>query len=156
MLLNCIVGLTTEEAGLCWFDFFSIGHLCFGLGTFLLFSLFYTIPKNNGKLPIFSLLFVFILTLIALIAWEMIENTIFIDLGLKFEERPDSWQNITTDLGIGIIGALINWLAAYEIIENKEGKGISWYYISGAIAFILWLIFFFILRYFTIYYTGMI
>lgn len=155
MLLNCIVGLTIEEAGLCWFDFFSIGHFCFGLATFLIFSLFYTIPKKNGKIPIFSLLFVFILTLIVLIGWEIVENTIVIDLGLKFEGRPDNWNNIITDIAIGIIGALINWLAAHEIIDNLAGKGISWYYISGTIAFILWLVFFFILRYFTLYYTGM-
>ncbi len=149
MLFECIIGFTIEEAGICWFDFFSIGHLCFGLGTFLIISLFYTIPKHKGNVPIFSLLFVFILTLIVLIAWEIVENVVFVAIGWKFEDQPDSWQNITTDLIIGVIGAIINCVAAYETVDKWEGKGIRWYYFTGVIAFVIWLVFFFILRYFT-------
>ena len=61
MLLNLWFATTADEVGISVFDFFSIGHICFGIGLFLFWSLFYTIPKKKGRIPIFSLLFVFIL-----------------------------------------------------------------------------------------------
>jgi uncharacterized membrane protein YeaQ/YmgE (transglycosylase-associated protein family) len=144
MLFNWLFAETLEEIGNSWFDFFSIGHICFGIGIFLFFSLFYTIPKNKGHIPIFSLLFVFILTLIILATWEALENTIFIDLGWKFEGRPDSWQNITTDILFGVLGSLGSWLFCYLIFEKH--KNIWAYYIFGIIGFALWLGIFIILR----------
>ena len=99
MLLNKLIATEISEVGISWFDFYSIGHICFGIGLFLFFSLFYTLPKRKyNTTPIFSLLFVFILTIISSILWEVIENLVFLDLGWKFEDRLDSWQNMTTDV----------------------------------------------------------
>ncbi len=154
MFFNEIIATTLDEVGLSWFDFFSIGHITFGVGAFLILSLFYTIPKNKGHTPIFSLLFVFICTLVVLILWEFLENIIFIEIGLKFEGRADSWQNILTDVILGVIGALGTWLFAYLIFEKD--KNIWAYYLFGITSFIIWLIFFFVLRYFTIWYTASI
>ena len=109
MLYNWLIATTSSEVGQSWFDFYSIGHVCFGIGTFILISLFYAIPKSKGYTPIFSLLMVFICTVIILILWEFIENYVVFWIGLehwKFEGRPDSLQNMGTDLLIGIIGAL--------------------------------------------------
>ena len=147
MILNEIIATTTSEVGVSWLDFYSIGHICFGIGVFLFFSLFYSIPKARGDTPILSLLAVFILTFIILIAWEVIENTLFVILNLKFENRMDSPQNIFTDMVFGIIGALCAWIFAYVSFE-KERK--HWpYYIFGLISFALWIGVFIILRHLT-------
>ena len=136
MILSEIIATNASEVGQSWFDFFSIGHICFGIGVFLFFSLGYSIPKSRGDTPILSLLAVFILTFIILIAWEVVENTLFIDLGWKFSDR-DSPRNILTDIVLGTISALGMLLWAYEAFE-KDKK--HWpYYLFGIIGFLLWL-----------------
>jgi hypothetical protein len=144
MLLNWLFAEIASEVGISWFDFYSIGHICFGIGMFLFFSLFYTIPKHKGHTPIFSLLLVFILTLIILIVWEVLENFLFINIGWKFEGRLDSPQNITTDIIIGTLGSLISWLFCSEVFVKN--KNIWAYYIFGIIGFGLWFIVFIVLR----------
>ncbi len=148
MLFVDLFASDPSQVGLAWFDFYSIGHICFGIGVFLFFSLFYTVPKNKGHTPIFSLLFVFICTMIIIIIWEVFENTLFIEIGWKFEGRADSWQNITTDILVGVLGGLGSWLFCY-IIFIKE-KNIWAYYIFGIIGFAIWLVVFIILRIYTI------
>ena len=148
MLFVDLFASDPSQVGLAWFDFYSIGHICFGIGVFLFFSLFYTVPKNKGHTPIFSLLFVFICTMIIIIIWEVFENTLFIEIGWKFEGRADSWQNITTDILVGAVGGLGSWLFCY-IIFIKE-KNIWAYYIFGIIGFAIWLVVFIILRIYTI------
>ena len=149
MILSEIIATKASEVGISWFDFYSIGHICFGIGLFLFFSLFYSIPKARGNTPIFSLLLAFILTFIILIVWEVSENTLFIMLGWKFGDRVDSPQNIFTDLVFGIIGSLASWIFAYISFE-KEKK--HWpYYIFGIIGFLIWLFVFSILGILTIY-----
>jgi len=139
MILNEIIATKASEVGVSWFDFFSIGHICFGIGVFLFFSLGYSIPKSRGDTPILSLLAVFILTFIILIAWEVVENTLFIDIGWKFGDR-DSPRNILTDIVLGTIGALSMLLWAYEAFE-KDKK--HWpYYVFGLIMFVIWLLVF--------------
>jgi hypothetical protein len=136
MILSEIIATKPSEVGVSWFDFFSIGHICFGIGVFLFFSLGYSIPKARGDTPILSLLAVFILTFIILIAWEVVENTLFIDLGWKFSDR-DSPRNILTDIVLGTIGALGMLLWAYEAFE--KGKKHWPYYVFGLIMFFIWL-----------------
>ena len=148
MLFVDLFATDPSMVGIAWFDFYSIGHLCFGIGVFLFFSLFYTVPKHKGKVPIFSLLFVFILTIAILILWEALEYFLFIDLGWKFEGRADSWQNITTDLLIGMFGAIISWIFCHEVFVKD--KNIWAYYLFGIIGFTIWLVVFMILRAFTI------
>ncbi len=149
MILNAIIATTSSEVGVSWLDFYSIGHICFGIAIFLFFSLFYTIPKAKGHTPLFSLLFVFILTVIILIAWEILENTLLFVINLKFEDRVDSPQNIFTDIVFGILGGLGAWVFAYMTFE-KDRK--VWpYYTFGILAFILWLGVFIILRNLTLH-----
>ncbi len=148
MLLNEIIATNPGEVGISWFDFYSIGHICFGIGAFLLISLFYTIPKAKGHIPIFSLLLVFILSMITFVVWELIENYVLIWIGLKFEGRSDSLQNMTTDILLGGLGALGAWVFAYMTFEKD--KKIWPYYTFGTISFCLWIVVFIILRYLTI------
>ncbi|MHA1688385.1 MAG: hypothetical protein ACTSYC_06080 [Promethearchaeota archaeon] len=153
MLFNWLIATSIDEVGISWFDFYSLGHICFGIGVFLFFSLFYTIPKHQGKIPIFSLLFVFICTFTVLIIWELLENLLFIEFGWKFEGRADSWQNITTDILFGVMGALITWLYCYLVFEKD--KKLWLYYLYGLLAFGIWLVFYFIGRYITYWYGGL-
>jgi len=151
MLFNEIIATTREEVCISWFDFYSIGHICFGIGAFLLISLFYTIPKAKGKVPLFSLMLVFILSMITFVVWEVIENYVVFWLGLghlKFEGRVDSLQNMTTDIFLGALGGLGAWIFAYMTFEKD--KKIWPYYTSGIISLCLWLGVFIILRYLTI------
>ncbi|MFW9998530.1 MAG: hypothetical protein ACFE9Q_01335 [Candidatus Hodarchaeota archaeon] len=148
MLFNKFFATTVDEVGISWFDFYSIGHICFGIGVFLFFSLFYTIPKKKGKIPIFSLLFVFIITIVIAITWEILENVLFLELGWKFEGRMDSWPNIITDILLGAVGGLGTWLFAYLIFE--QDRSVFGYYTFGIIGFGVWISVFIILRYFTL------
>lgn len=150
MLFNEIIATTTEEVCVSWFDFYSIGHICFGIGAFLLISLFYTIPKAKGKIPLFSLFLVFIISVIIFVVWEFLENFLFFWIGmdhLKFEGRPDSLQNMATDIFLGAVGAIGTWLFAY--MTFGKDKKIWPYYTFGAISFCLWLGIFIVLRYLT-------
>ncbi len=148
MILSEIIATNASEVGQSWFDFFSIGHICFGIGVFLFFSLGYSIPKSRGDTPILSLLAVFILTFIILIAWEVVENTLFLELNLKFGNRRDSPRNIFTDIVLGTLGALGMLLWAYEAFE--KGKKHWPYYVFGLIMFIIWLLIFSVFRFLTL------
>ncbi len=149
MIINWLVATTTEEVGISWFDFYSIGHVCMGIGIFLFFSLLYTIPMSNeGEsqviLPLWA---IWILTVLLGIGWEFLENIIFIEMGIKFEGRLDSVQNITTDILIVAIGGLGGWLFCHEVFVKD--KNVWAYYIFGLIGFTIWIVVFIILRYFT-------
>ena len=148
MLFVDLFALDPSMVGIAWFDFYSIGHFCFGIAVFLIFSLFYTIPKHKGHTPIFSLIFVFILMMIILILWEFLEFFVFIDLGWKFEGRPDSLENMSTDLIIGAIGGIVSWIFCHEVFVKD--KNIWAYYIFGIIGFSIWIVVFMILRALTI------
>ena len=69
----------------------------------------------------------------------------------KTNEKKDALM--TTKMSrrgfIGTVGALINWLAAYEI-EEHDDKGKIFYFIGGLIAFTIWIVVFVIFRYFTL------
>lgn len=153
MLFNWLFASSIDEVGVSFFDFYSIGHVCLGIGVFLFFSFFYTIPKHKGEVPILSLLAVFLFTVIMLVVWELVENIVLIEIGLKFEGRADSWQNITTDILLGMVGGVVSWIHCYLIFEKD--KNIWLYYIMGIIALSIWIIFFFVGRYITYWYDGL-
>ena len=147
MILNEIIATIPEQVGLAWLDFYSIGHICFGLGVFLFLSLFYVIPKHRGHTEWVALWFLFILAIGVLVLWEVIENTLFMSMGIKFEGRADSIENLSTDLLFGFVGVIINCVAAKAIVKKNKMWG---YYIPGIIAFGLWLGIFFIARFYTL------
>jgi hypothetical protein len=140
------IATTPDLVGIAAFDFYSIGHICMGIGIFLFFSLFYTIPrhgKGNTRvlLPLWD---VRIITVACGILWEYVENTVFIDLGIKFEGRADSTINIITDIIFVGIGGLAMWYLAHKIFE--EGKFTFFYYLLGIVGFLLWISIFIVLR----------
>ncbi|TFG00219.1 MAG: hypothetical protein EU541_02945 [Promethearchaeota archaeon] len=147
MLLNWFIAESVDEVGISWFDFFSIGHICMGIGIFLVFSLFYTIPmtkKEGTSQIILPLWVVWIITVIVGIAWEFIENILFYELGIKFEHRLDSIANIITDIIFVGLGGLFSWLFAHLVFRTQSKV---WaYYLFGLIGLGLWVCVFLILR----------
>ena len=117
----------------------------------MFFSLFYTIQKHAGKKPLLSLWNVWVIVMICAVLWEVVENVFFIQIGLKFEGRLDSWQNMTTDIllvGLGGIGA---WIVCYILVSRQ--KKLLGYYIFGIVSFALWIGVFLILRWLTYWNT---
>ena len=151
MIGNWLIAETIDEVGISLIDFYSIGHICGGIGTFLLFSLLYTIPmsKEEGSSQVYLPLWaVWLLTVAIGILWEVLENTVFFDLGLKFEGRLDSTQNLVMDIVFVAIGGLGSWLFAHLIFRFHKSP---WpYYIFGIINVILFIGVFIIWRGLTI------
>ncbi|KKN18243.1 hypothetical protein LCGC14_0957860 [marine sediment metagenome] len=82
----------------------------------------------------------FLLLNLTMIIWEIIENTLLLEVGIK--PRPDSPQNIISDLIFGVFGAgsqLILFNIYYE--EKKKVKTYYGFGIAGLILFILIYIF---------------
>ena len=143
MMFNWLFAENLAEVGISWFDFYSFGHICFGIAAFTILSLFYTIPKKRGKTPLVSLLFVFLFSIVLFIGWELLENLLFIQIGWKFEGRVDSWPNIIIDILMGMVGALGSW-GFFKLLFNMNSFWV--YYLFGICGFSLWLGVFMIMR----------
>ena len=77
------------------------------------------------------------------IGWEIIENTILWKLGVKFENRRDSFFNAFFDIIFVILGGLSTWLLKWIIMDVMGQLG-RWFYISALVLFVLILIAYFI------------
>lgn len=156
MLLNWFIASTVDEVGISWFDFYSIGHICMGIGIFLFFSLFYTIPysKSNESQVLLPLWVVWIITILLAIGWEWLENVVFVDLGIKFEGRIDSIENMLTDIILVAIGGLGSWAVCHLVFKKEKN---AWdYYVFGIIGFSIWILIFLILRFLTFHNSPII
>ncbi len=146
-MFNWFIAEGVEEVGISFLDFYSVGHICMGIGIYLLFSLFYTIPmgKEEGSsqilLPLWA---VWVITVIIGIIWEIIENFLFFGLDIKFEGRLDSPANIISDILCVALGGGGMWLFAHLIF--KYHKKVWPYYILGLLGLGSWIIVFLILR----------
>ena len=87
--------------------------------------------------------FILIFVIVVGIGWEIIENTILWKLGVKFENRRDSWINAVFDVIFVIIGGLATWLLK-TVIMDIMGKLGRWFYLSAIVLFVLFLIAYFI------------
>ncbi len=119
--------------GINWIDIYSFAHVFFGISTFFCLSFYYFIPLYNGKEVLISLRLCYVLTLIILVGWELLENLLFINIGIK--PKLDSPINITIDLVLGIIGAALQLIFARYVIEQK--KNLSVYYVFGVISILI-------------------
>ena len=145
-MLFQLVATTPDEVGIAALDFYTIGHICMGIAIFLVFSLFYTIPmKSKGDSRVLMPLWlIWIITVACGIAWEYFENTIFIELGWKFEGRKDSILNSITDIIFVGVGGLGMWWLAKKLFD--KGKYTFLYYFLGILGFALWIGVFIVLR----------
>jgi hypothetical protein len=147
LLYDIIFATTVDGIGVALFDCYSIAYLTLGIGIFLFLSLFYTVPKSKGQLPIFTLLFVFILTMLVLIAFKIIEILFFSKSFWIFVKQAEVFRNILNDLILGGAGGFIMWLSFHLIFEKK--KKIWTFYIYGSTVLIVSFITFIVLLYLT-------
>jgi hypothetical protein len=142
------VGLLDDYVGRSPWDFYSWGHIAFGIGAFSIFSLIITLWElfiGPSTLPWYYIL---IFVIIVGVGWEIIENTILWKLGVKYENRKDSFINAFFDILFVILGGLATWLLKWIIMDVLGELG-RWFYLSAIIFFVIILIAYFIGFYIT-------
>ena len=144
-----LIGDTKEEVGKAPWDYFSWGHIAMGIMTFILLSLINTIPSlvTNELIYIIPWWLMIVLSIVVALVWEIMENTLFMEWGFKFEGRRDSLVNAIWDVIFVIIGALIMWLIKGILVNVVMGvPGIAPFYIVGIVLFVISIICFLIGR----------
>ncbi len=142
------VGLLEDYVGRSPMDYYSWGHIAFGIASFAIFSLIITLWELFvGPAPI-SWYFILIFVLVVGVGWEIIENTILLKLGLKYENRKDSFVNAFFDIIFVIGGGAATWLMKWIIMDVMGERG-RWFYVSALISFLIMLISYFIGFYIT-------
>ena len=142
------IGLLEDYVGRSPWDYYSWGHIAFGIGGFSLFSLIITLGEflvGASPLPWY---FVLLFVVIAGIIWEIIENTILWRLGLKYGNRKDTLINAFFDILFVLIGAIGTWLLKWIIMDVMLVRGL-WFYVSAICFFVLVIIAYFIGFYIT-------
>lgn len=142
------VGLLEDYVGRSPWDYYSWGHIAFGIAAFSIFSLLITIWELFISPATMPWYYILIFVLIVGVGWELIENTIIWKLGLKFENRKDSFINALFDIIFVVAGGAATWLLKW-IIMNVMGHFGRWFYLSAIILFCLVLIAYFIGFYIT-------
>ena len=149
-----IVATSKSQTGKSPIDYFSWGHVNLGIGSFILLSLINALPSYfEDELIIFIPYWIMlVLVLVVAIVWEIVENTLFVSIGIKFEGRRDSFKNALWDIIFGIIGGLAIWIFKGILVNiigatnNNIPQYIIYFYITGIISFIFILVCFFIGR----------
>jgi hypothetical protein len=138
------VGTLEDYVGRSPWDYYSWGHIAFGIAAFSIFSFIITIyeliTSIEAALP---WLWIMLFVLIVAIGWELIENTIIWRLGLKYENRRDTFINAFFDIFFVVLGGLATWLLKWIIIDVMGELG-RWFYLSAIILFALVLIAYFV------------
>ena len=135
-----IVAESKGQTGRAPWDYFSWGHIDMGIMSYLLLSLINTVPSWLTQTKLDTIFWWVMLVL------TIIENTLFIKMGIKFENRRDSLANATWDIIFAIIGGAYIW-GIKGILVNLIGVHlIPVFYIIGIVSFIVVLIAFFIGR----------
>jgi len=116
--------------------------------SFLLLVLINIIPSyvDQALVYIIPYYIMLVLTVVVAVVWELIENTIFIKMGIKFENRRDSLANATWDIIFAIIGGAYVWGIKGIMVNIIGVQLIPAFYIVGIVSFIVVLIAFFIGR----------
>ncbi|MFX0081978.1 MAG: hypothetical protein ACFE94_09520 [Candidatus Hodarchaeota archaeon] len=142
------VGLLEDYVGRSPWDYYSWGHIAFGIGAFSIFSLIITLWElyiGPATMPWYWIL---IFVIIVGVGWEIIENTILWKLGVKYENRKDSFINAFFDIVFVTVGGLVTWLLKWIVMDAMGELG-RWFYVSAMILFVIILIAYFIGFYIT-------
>ena len=91
-----LVASDRRLVGITPLDCFTWGHVAFGILSFSI-ELFYVVflSLSNGLILWWDVMLVIVLIAIT---WDLVENTLFIEVGIKFENRRDSIINIFSDV----------------------------------------------------------
>ncbi|MFX1378200.1 MAG: hypothetical protein ACFFA4_03830 [Promethearchaeota archaeon] len=142
------IGLLEDYVGRSPWDYYSWGHIAFGIGSFSIFSLIITIWELLIGPALIPWYFILLLVLITGVIWEIFENTVLWRLGLKYENRRDTFVNAFFDIIFVIIGGLATWLLKWIIMDVVGERG-RWFYVSAICLFLLVIIAYFIGFYIT-------
>jgi len=146
-----IIGDTKADVGKTPLDFYSWGHVAMGIVTFLLLSLINNIPSMvEGRIiPIIPWWPMILLVLLVAVVWELLENTLLIDMGVKFEGRRDSIENALWDIIFVVIGGAIMWIFKGIAVNIYGVENIPLFYIVGIVSFVVVIICFLIGKFIT-------
>ena len=140
-----IIHVIGEPISIAVFDFWSMGHLLFGIAIFIFAFSIYFIIKNRDvplddvsihtvKIPVPRKMFIsWIISVIAAILWEIIENTLGIYSGLKI--ILDSPLNAISDIILWSIGGLIAWYITHLMFVSK--RYILVFYVYGILTLLV-------------------
>lgn len=144
--MNDVLAISKDDVGRSAIDYFTWGHVAMGVATFLLVSLINTIPSLFEGMLIYVIPYwlMLVLSFIVAVVWELMENTLFVDIGIKFEGRRDSFLNATWDVIFVCLGSLIMWIIKGVMVNMVGVHLIPAYYIVGIIGFMIVIIAFLI------------
>lgn len=127
------------------FDFWSMGHLLLGIAIFIFAFTIYFVHKNLESppepgakrvllIPSSKKMFIsWIISVIAAILWEILENTLL--LYLEWKNKFDSPLNATTDIILWSIGGLGAWYITHLMFVSKDYVHV--YYVYGIITLLV-------------------
>jgi len=98
-----IVAKTIEDIDITPIDFFSVGHIIFGMIAYLVCNVVIYALGFHKLFQEYS----FAAALIVSWLWEILENSALLRTRMKFEKRRDDLFNSLTDQGFALIGIVI-------------------------------------------------
>ncbi|MEJ2296227.1 MAG: hypothetical protein P8Y23_15870 [Candidatus Lokiarchaeota archaeon] len=142
------VGKVEDYLGRSPWDFYSWGHIAFGIASFSLLSLMITITEALIGPSFIAWWFIMLSTFLIGVIWEIIENTILLWWGWRHQFRRDSFANSLWDIIFVTGGGVSTWLLKWVIKDYLSLAG-RYFYIAALIYFCILLIAYFIGFYIT-------
>ncbi|MHA1913445.1 MAG: DUF2585 family protein [Promethearchaeota archaeon] len=144
MILSWFWAQSPSEVSQVVFDFFSFAHICMGIVFFASLSLISTlrnlIDPKNFKIKKSHWIAYIGGTILLGIIWEIIENTLGMVWGWKYQNQQDSIINIISDIILVGLGGLICFGFAHLLYEKVKQCEFPWYYLFDSLSFILFFV----------------
>ena len=142
------VGKIDDYLGRSPWDFYSWGHIAFGIASFSLLSLLITITEEFIGPSFIAWWFILLCTFFVGVIWEILENTVILWWGWRPHNRRDSFVNSFWDIIFVTLGGASTWLLKWIIRDFFLLEG-RFFYIAALIYFCVLLIAYFIGFYLT-------
>jgi hypothetical protein len=151
VIFNWLWATLPGEVGQSVLDFFSFGHLAMGVVVFSLLSLISTIrnvfdPKNF-KVQKSHWMWFLVGTVAFAIFWEVVENTLVLQWGLKHMNQADSIINAIADIILGGLSALICLGIAFLLYEKVKKYEFLLFYLSDVLLFVVFFVIYLVLEF---------
>ncbi|MHA2129898.1 MAG: hypothetical protein ACW99L_08000 [Promethearchaeota archaeon] len=151
MILNWFWATLPSEVGRSVFDFFSFGHLAMGIVVFSLLSLISTIrnlfDSKNFKVKKSHWIWFVVGTIAFAVFWEIVENTLVYDWGLKHMNQRDSIINAIADIILGGLSALLLWAVGYLLYEKVKKYEFLLFYLFAVLMFVVFFVIYLVLEF---------
>lgn len=104
-------------------DIFSLGHLFFGI---LVCSLFLLILNRKKRDILLVIVLSLTITFIISIGFEIFENSsLIVNSGLKYNDSADSTINMTTDIILNMLGAILMCYIYWKLFNKSKKRVIT-------------------------------